>query len=101
MSNNTAPEGGAISNSETGALIVAGSTLSNNAAGDRGGSIDNRGGMALINCTVSGNSSDIGAAIFNSGTATLLHTTVVGNAAGGLDVGIENLDPGNMRLLAA
>jgi len=89
----TAGVGGGISNS--GALTLTNSTLSENSADQDGGGIYNaNGGTAtLTNLTVSGNTAgDDGGGIRNAagGTLTLTNSTVSGNDAGDDGGGIRN-----------
>jgi hypothetical protein len=64
-------------------LTLTNSTVSNNAASNAGGGIDNgQGGLALTNCTLSGNSADVGRAIYSYyGTSTVTNTLVDGDCA--------------------
>jgi len=82
LSDNSASEGGGISNS--GALTLADCTLSGNSAED-GGGIYNWGDLAVTNSTLSGNSASGGfyggGGIYNVGTATLTSCTLSGNSA--------------------
>lgn len=84
-------EGGGIAS--WGTLLVTGSTIDRNSAGDgrdwhvaNGGGISNYGTASLRNCTVSGNwadggSEEFGGGLLNRGQATLTHCTLSQNRA--------------------
>ena len=81
FSDNQATVGGAIASS--GLLDVVNSTLTNNAASQTGGAIDNSvGDLTLVNSTVSGNTAgEDGGGIHDLGSVTVVATTVSGNVA--------------------
>jgi YDG domain len=69
---------GGVTASLTGLTLSGGNTTGN------GGGVDNAGTLALMNCTLSGNSSSGvvgGGGLYNSGPATLTDCTVSGNSA--------------------
>ena len=88
ISNNAARSGGGIEVS--GVITMTRSTLSNNTA-YWGGGINNLGQAILVNSTFSGNSATEGGGICNSSKLTVINSTVAGNSAadgGGIYSGI-------------
>lgn len=86
ISNNTASQGGGISNS-SGTLNVTNSNISDNTATQNGGGIQNNATATINNSTLIGNQLDVdgltGGGIFNyEGTLTLNNSTVSRNIAG-------------------
>jgi hypothetical protein len=91
--NEGATSGGGIYNSSTGTATIRRSTISDNFAYypysryTRGGGIDNRGTLTLINSTVSNNvifsrGQGYGGGVNSRGTLTILSSTVTGNMPG-------------------
>ena len=73
-------------------VTLNGSTVSGNTGGFLAAGIVNFGTMNLVNCTISGNSSENGGGgISNSGQMTLSGSTVSGNQSGDVGGGIVNL----------
>src|SRR6185503_16337346 len=93
FSNNSAIEGGAISNSGT--MTVTNSTLfSNN--GVEGGAINNFGSMQITHSTLANNTaSSAGGGIFNPGTLTLKNS-IVASSLGGNCSGTTTNGGGNL-----
>ena len=93
--------GGAIENHGT--LAIIGCTLTGNTA-VVGGAIANTGTLSLIDSTLSGNSaSSYGGAIYSTGTTTLADCTISGNSAQDKGGGIYRLSysqPGTSLTLA-
>jgi len=89
VSENTDPtNGGGVLN--TGVLSISASTLSGNEAGGNGGAVANAPGasLAILNSTLSGNTSSNGGGISNAGTLTISNSTLSGNMALGSGGGI-------------
>ena len=83
--NNSALDGGGIYNGGT--ANVKSSTFYNNTSEQTGGAFDNWLLATLTNVTISGNTSPSGGGIFNDGDLALLNCTITGNSSG-----IANLD---------
>jgi hypothetical protein len=62
---------------------VTSSTLNDNAAGEDGGGIRNRGTLEVTNSTISGNSASDGGGVFSNGLTMTLANTIVASSTGG------------------
>jgi predicted outer membrane repeat protein len=87
ISDNTASEGGGISNKGLGtSLGVTNSTISGNHATARGGGIYSEGALQVINSTISDNSASMGGGIdVETGTTEASNTILSGNSASSED----------------
>jgi LPXTG-site transpeptidase (sortase) family protein len=65
-----------------------------------GGGINNAGWLALVDCTMTGNTARIGSAIYNTGTLSVKDSTISGNtaSAGGAGGGIFNNSGGTATI---
>ena len=82
ISGNTTPNEGAGIYNNGGYVSVTNSTVSNNTAGE-GGGISNSSTLTVSNSTISGNVSNKGGGISNSSTLTVSNSTISGNASTG------------------
>ncbi|MBV6625777.1 MAG: hypothetical protein KI793_23095 [Rivularia sp. (in: Bacteria)] len=92
ITQNTAFDGGGISNTSKGSVIVVKSSVSNNNPIDNGGGIYNGGTLKIINSNVSDNTtiSDDGGGIFNFGTLEVINSDITGNKTNTSGGGIAN-----------
>lgn len=82
ISNNTATNGAAVTNSSS-TLIISGSTISGNAAAAEGGGIYNDASLTITNTSISGNTAiTSGGGVYSpSGTLSVSNSTISGNSA--------------------
>jgi hypothetical protein len=80
VDDNLAHRGGGLFH-DGGKASVFGTTFSSNESSGRGGAIDNRKPLTIIESTLQENSASMGGAIDNSGTLTITRSLLEGNAA--------------------
>jgi hypothetical protein len=92
VSNNSGGPGAGIMNSPGATLVVNNSTLSGNNSTGNGGALHNAGTATLVNSTVSGNTAANGAGIYSEfgDTLSLVNATIAFNTASANGGGIYN-----------
>lgn len=99
VSNNTSPQGGAITNDGGGAIAIINSTISGNITGNGAGVFNFNGTAAISGTTITNNTaSSSGGGVFNGfGTMTVTNTTISGNSSASSGGGLFNGGTVNMN----